>query len=90
MIDKTEDQIAKDKEAVRAMTGAKAAMEASLRRIEMLEAVLKSVREQAKHLSTAHGPGISLRTYNPREGNYRNETAETLFSQLDETIKKVL
>lgn len=88
--DKTEDQIAKDKEAVKAMTGAKAAMEAAIRRVELLEAALKSVRGQAERIGKAFGPEVHLNVYSVKTGRYEITPANELFATIDETIKKVL
>lgn len=88
-ITKTEAQIAKDKEAVKAMTGAKAAMEASLRRINTLEEALKSVRWQSERLGKAFGESVFLNVYQPG-GDIKPERASILFEKIDDTIKKVL
>lgn len=88
-ITKTEAQIAKDKEAVKAMTGAKAAMEASLRRINTLEEALKSVRWQSERLGKAFGENVFLNVYQTG-GDIKPERASSLFEKIDETIKKVL
>lgn len=87
--EKTEDQIAKDKEAVRAMIGAKASMEAALRRIEVLENALKSVRHQSERLGKAFGPDVFLNVYQTG-GDYKPERATTLFLNIDTTIKGAL
>lgn len=44
-MEKSEEQIAKDKEAVARMIGAKSAMEAAQRRIELLEGKLRQAAE---------------------------------------------
>ncbi len=88
-IEKSESQIAKDKEAVKAMTGAKAAMEATLSRIDTLERALKSVRAQAEMLSKTFGKDVFLNVYQTG-GNYAPERASTLFEKIDNTIKAVL
>lgn len=88
-ITKTEAQIAKDKEAVKAMTGAKAAMEAALSRIRTLEEALKSVRWQSERLGKAFGKDMFLNVYQAN-GDYKPERANDLFLKIDETIKKVL
>lgn len=64
-ITKTEAQIAKDKEAVKAVTGAKAAMEAALNRIDALERALRSVRAQSERVGKAFGPDVFLNVYQP-------------------------
>jgi len=88
-ITKADAQIAKDKEAVKAMTGAKAAMEASLRRINTLEEALKSVRWQSERLGKAFGKDMFLNVYQAN-GDYKPERANDLFLKIDDTIKKVL
>lgn len=88
-IDKSEEQIAKDKEAVKAMTGAKAAMEASLRRISALEGALKSVQHQSETLSKAFGKEVFLNVWQ-RGGDYKPELVSTLFEKINNTIKDVL
>lgn len=86
---KSEAQIAKEKEAVKAMTGAKAAMEASINRIETLERTLKSVRSQSDRLGKAFGKDVFLNVYQVG-GDYKPERASTLFEKIDDTIKAVL
>lgn len=49
-MDKSEEQIAKDKEAVARMIGAKSAMEAAQRRIELLERKLKEATDTGTKL----------------------------------------
>ncbi|MBD7992873.1 hypothetical protein H9643_19025 [Ochrobactrum sp. Sa2BUA5] len=88
-ITKTEAQIAKDKEAVKAMTGAKAAMEASLRRIEILEMALKSVRAQVENVGKAFGPDVFLNVYRAGDG-YSPRKASDLFAKIDADIRNVL
>lgn len=88
-ISKTEAQVAKDKEAVKAMTGAKAAMEAALGRIDMLERRLKSVRVQVERVGKAFGPDVFLNVYQAN-GNYVPERASELFVKIDNAIKEVL
>ena len=88
-ITKTEAQIAKDKEAVKAMTGAKAAMEAALNRIDTLERALKSVRAQSERVGKAFGKDVFLNVYQ-LGGDYKPERASNLFEKIDETIKAVL
>lgn len=88
-IEKTEEQIAKDKEAVKAMTGAKAAMEASLRRITVLENALESVQRQSETLSKAFGKDVFLNVWQ-RGGDYKPERISTLFENINNTIKAAL
>lgn len=88
-IDRTEDQIAKDKESVKAMVGAKAAMEAALNRISTLERALKSVRAQTERVATTFGKDVFLNVYQG-DGRHVPERASTLFEKIDQTIKDVL
>lgn len=90
-ITKSEEQIAKDKEAVKAMTGAKLAMEASLRRIHALETTLKSVQEQVKHIggSVAHD-NVYLRVWSESHRDWATLKSKDVFLALDNTIKAVL
>jgi hypothetical protein len=89
-VEKSEEQIAKDKEAVKAMTGAKAAMEASLRRISQLEAALENVRRDARTAGEAYGGNVHLRVYNYRSNQYEVIEAKEHFARIDNTIKAVL
>lgn len=91
MTDKTEEQIAKDKEAVKAMTGAKNAMEAALRRIHALETTLKSVQEQVKHIggAVAHD-NLYLRVWSDSHRDYATLKSKDVFLGFDNTIKAVL
>lgn len=86
---KNEEQIAKDKEAVKAMTGAKNNMEAALRRIERLENTLRSVAGQSKTLSEAFGKKAYLDVYQ-RDGTYKPARICDLFERIDNDIKAVL
>lgn len=88
--EKSDEQIAKDKEAVARMNGAKAAMEAAIRRIEVLECSLASVREQASVIGKAFGETVHLNVYSPSHRDYRVVKARDLFDGLDNTIKAVL
>lgn len=87
---KSDDQIAKDKEAVKAMTGAKAAMEAALRRINALEETLKSVERQAAAIGKTFGDDVHLHAWDTKTNAWAVIKASVLFNRLNETIKKVL
>ncbi|PRD42080.1 hypothetical protein C5748_18160 [Phyllobacterium phragmitis] len=88
MSDKSEEQIAKDKEAVKAMIGAKSAMEAAQRRIELLESRLKSVRSDCEYVARALGEGAHFRIYHAND--WRVRSVKEIFNDIDNTIKAVL
>lgn len=90
MTEKTDEQIARDKEAVKAMTGAKNAMEAALRRIEVLEVALKSVRHQTQAIAKPFGQGLYLNVLDAGGSSYRPVALSELFGRIDETIKRVM
>lgn len=89
---KSEEQIAKDKEAVARMIGAKTAMEAAQRRIETLELALKTVRFQCEQVGKAFSDSAHFYTYNPKNttGGWEVRKARDIFSDIDVTIGKVL
>ena len=66
---KTEEQIAKDKDAVQKMVGAKGAMEAALRRIETLESALRAAKVRIEESSRAHGDKLAFSVY--RDGGWK-------------------
>lgn len=57
---KNDERIAKDKEAVAKMAGAKDAMAAALRRIETLEMALKAAQRQFTDLAGGIGDGLHI------------------------------
>jgi hypothetical protein len=87
-ITKSDEQIAKDKEAVARMIGAKAAMEAAQRRIEMLESALKNVRSRCDCVAKAFGEAAHFKVYH--QGDWKVRSAKEIFSEIDNTIKAVL
>ena len=87
-IDKSEEQIAKDKEAVARMIGAKSAMEAAQRRIETLEFTLKNVRSRVEHVGKAFGGEAFIRVF--IGGDWKTLPARDVFAEIDATIGKVL
>lgn len=87
-ITKSEEQIAKDKEAVARMIGAKAAMEAAQRRIETLETALKSTRNQCERVAAAFGDAAHFNVYHGTGWAVRS--AKDIFRDIDNTIKAVL
>jgi predicted phosphoadenosine phosphosulfate sulfurtransferase len=88
VIEKSDEQIAKDKEAVARMVGAKAAMEAAQRRIELLESRLRSVREDCAYVAKALGDAAHFRIYHMND--WRVRPAKEIFNDIDNTIKAVL
>lgn len=87
---KTEEQIAKDKEAIAKMVGAKSAMEAAIRRIEVLEKCIESVREQVDVIGKSFNENVHLNVYSYSHRQYQILSVKTLFSTIDNTIKTVL
>ena len=88
MTEKTEEQIAKDKEAVARMTGAKSAMEASLRRIELLEARLRRVKVQCAEVSKSFGDYAHFKVW--KNGDHVVRSAKEIFTEIDQSINEVL
>lgn len=91
-IEKSEDQIAKDKESIAKMVGAKSAMEAALRRIDTLESALKNVRSRCDCVSKAFGDAAHFNVHHPHGGgnNWHVRSAKDIFCDIDNTIKAVL
>lgn len=87
---KSDDQIAKDKEAIAKMVGAKSAMEAAIRRIETLENCIKSVREQVDVIGKAFNEDVHLNVYSYSHRDYKVIKVKDLFAGIDNTIKAVL
>lgn len=88
--EKSDEQIARDKEAIAKMVGAKSAMEAAIRRIEALEDCLKSVRQQSDVIGKAFNETVHLNVYSNNHRDYRVIKARDLFAMIDNTIKAVL
>ncbi len=87
-ITKSEEQIAKDKEAVQRMIGAKSAMEAAQRRIETLESTLKAVRSRCDCVSKAFGDAAHFNVYH--QSGWQVRSAKDIFRDIDNAIKAVL
>lgn len=64
---KTDEEIAKEKEAVQKMVGAKGAMETALNRIQRLERELSSVCNIMEEIAKAIGDNTLYRTYSHGE-----------------------
>lgn len=86
--DKSEEQIAKDKEAVARMIGAKTAMEAAQRRIELLENRLRTVQSECQTVSRAFGESAYFKVYHQTDWKVRS--AKEIFNDIDNLIKAVL
>lgn len=85
---KPEDQIAKDKEAVAKMIGAKDAMQASINRIKLLEETLTSVRESCKRINLGFNDKIYLETYTG--GGWKPVKINDLLKEVDVKISGVI
>jgi len=90
IVEKSEDQIAQEKEAVARMVGAKDAMQKAIARIQTLENCLKDIREQAYTVGKAYGSEVHLNVYLSSEYRYCVVKAKDLFDRIDNTIKAVL
>lgn len=66
---KTEDEIAREKEAVEKMKGAKGAMELVLQRQATLETALKQVLNVVDEVKRAVGPALLLKSYSHARGH---------------------
>ena len=66
---KSEEQIAKDKEAIQKMVGARSAMEAALRRIDVLESALRVAKIRIEEMRRAHGDSLAFSVY--RDGSWK-------------------
>lgn len=88
MTAKTEDQIEADKQAVQKMIGAKSAMEAALRRIEVLERALKIAKARIEEIGKGHGDNLAIAVY--REGSQRFVSAKqltrTAITEIDDAL----
>lgn len=65
---KTEDEIAREKEAVEKMKGAKGAMELVLQRQATLETALKQVLIVVDEVKRAVGPSLLIKSYSHARG----------------------
>lgn len=63
MTTKTEDEIAREKEAVQKMVGAKSAMETALKRIERLEGTISRMVLHIDDVSVAFGEKLTFETH---------------------------
>lgn len=63
MSEKTEDQIAREKDAVQKMIGAKSAMEAALARINTLERAIQAMATVMDDMAQKAGDGVGYITY---------------------------
>ena len=60
---KTEDEIAREKDAVQKMIGAKGAMETAIKRIERLEQTISSILMISDDMASKVGDSLAYRTY---------------------------
>lgn len=86
--DKSAEQIAKDKEAVRAMVGAKDNMVSALNRIQVLERALADVQRKCARVATAFGENAHFNVWH--DGAYAVRSAKTIFDDIDAAIKRAL
>lgn len=70
---KTDEEIAKEKEAIQKMIGAKSAMETAINRIARLERELLFVCETMEEAARATGDNFLYRTY--RHGGNQSDTS---------------
>lgn len=77
---KTEDQIAREKDAVQKMVGAKAAMDAALTRIDRLQKALDMVNLIMSDIQGNVGENLYVKTY--RHGGSAGEQVVSLKNQI--------
>lgn len=82
MTAKTDDEIAREKEAVQKIVGAKSAMEAALQRINRLERTLSHVDAILTDMRGNVGDGLYIKTFH-HGGSGNGEATVTLKSQID-------
>lgn len=85
---KTEDDIARDKEAVEKMKGAKGAMEAALRRIDTLETTLRNVVPYLDECKKATSPNVAIRTF--YHGGSQHESQVAMVHQVIDGAKAMI
>lgn len=82
MTTKTEDEIAREKEAVQKMVGAKSAMEAAISRIDRLQKAISKAEIILADLQKHIGDGIYVKTYHYDGGNGGSEAASKVKDQI--------
>lgn len=87
-VDKTAEQIAKDKEFVNSMRGAKDNMVSALNRISELERVLKLVQNDCSNVAKAFGDSAHFNIWHGQ--GYAVRKAADIFGDIDKKIKAVL
>ncbi len=85
---KTEDEIAREKDAVQKMIGAKGAMEAALKRIERLEGALSSVNMVLEDMRKKVGQNLYVKTYH--HGGASGEAVVSLSAQIEYAQNMIL
>lgn len=88
MTAKTEEQIEADKQAVQKMIGAKSAMEAALRRIQVLETALRAAKSRIEEIGRGHGDALAIAVY--RDGSQRFVSAKELTRKAVNEIEDAL
>lgn len=85
---KTEDQIAKHKEAVAKMIGAKDAMQATLDRIKRLEAALQEAKATFDMVTKNVGDSLALSV--SHQGKWEYRTLKIILAEASTKITQVL
>lgn len=84
MTTKSEDEIAREKEAVQKMVGAKSAMETAINRIARLEAELKYSALVIEDVAKAVGPTLFYRTFHAVNSS---PTSEAKFCSVEVNLR---
>lgn len=79
MTDKTDDQIAREKEAVQKMVGAKSAMETAIQRIDRLERAIGNMVVLIDDMASAVGEKAMFATYH--HGERSDSGAKPVFAR---------
>lgn len=88
MLEKTDDQIEREKEAVQKMIGAKGAMENSLKRINTLENALRKIVSLHEEAMRAVGSDAQIKTnYHKNIGAFSTDAATIPVSNISAFIK---
>lgn len=81
---KTEEEIAKEKEAVQKMIGAKSAMETAINRIARLERELLIACQTMEEVAKATGDNLMYRTY-----QHGGSQSEALVVQISVNLRRI-
>lgn len=82
MTTKTEDEIAREKEAVQKMVGAKSAMEAALSRLDRLQKAMANIDAILADAQRHVGDGVYVKTYHHGLAGTPGETTVKLKDQI--------